>query len=300
MMKREVSIVTGWGGHLGTGHVQRMAALACHINRNTPFRAHLVCESRPGFIPDSLNGIIAGEIRPDSAFIIRDKRDSTLREMDELKALGRVIAIDDCGPGREQADLAIDLLPNLKYSIYDRDLFIFGFTFADSVMKLGASVISKDIDFAVYCGLNSPRQNIDFICSLLPEKSTCAVLAGDRSYLSQDGVMTPLKRSYAETLISAKVLVSHFGITLYEGRISGCRLIAINPTEYHSRLSDIAGGGLDLVNLGVIDAVDPSPARSAISGSLTAGIFPGMEPRSINGAIQKGLELFMSRIRSFF
>lgn len=298
MNKREISIVTGWGGHLGTGHVQRMANLACHINSHTPFRAYLVCETKPDFLPDSFNDMVSNEIRTDSAFIIRDMRDSSLRDMDDLKCHGRVVAIDDCGPGREQADLALDLLPNLKHSIYDKNLFIFGFTFADSVMKLDAATISKDIDFAIYCGVNPPRRTIEAITSLLPEKCSFAILAGGRSMLSQYGITGPLKLSYAETLMSSKVLICYFGITLYEGHASGCRLITINPTDYHSRLSDIAAAGLDLVNLGVIDAIDPSSARSAMSGSLTAGASLSIAPSEIIGANRKGLDLFMSRLQS--
>ncbi|HOT43275.1 MAG TPA: hypothetical protein PLM53_00945 [Spirochaetota bacterium] len=300
MIKREVSIVTGWGGHLGTGHVQRMASLAFHINRHTPLKAYLVCERKPGFLPELFDDCIVNAIRPDSAFIIRDKRDSTISDMEALQSHGRVIAIDDCGPGRGQADLAIDLLPNLQYSSYDKDLFIFGFTFADSVMKLGVRTVTKDIDFAVYCGISPPQRTIAAITALIPVKYSYAVLAGATQTLFKDGTAEPLNKSYAEILMSSKVLITHFGITLYEGLISGCKIITINPTEYHSRLSDIAGDGIDLVNLGVIDAIDPSQARSAISGSLTAVGSSAVAPPEINEAIKTGLDLFISRIRPFF
>ncbi len=299
MIKREVSIVTGWGDHLGTGHIQRMANLAHHINRHTSLRAFLVCEEIPGSLPKTFIDIITNSIRPGSIFIIRDKRDSTIREMEELKSHCRVIAIDDCGPGRELADLSIDLLPNLKFSISENKLFIYGFTFTDSIMRLGYSSVQKNIDYAIYCGNSPSREVIDRILSLIPKNNSCVILTGDGYSLLKDGASEPLHKSYAETLLSARVLITHFGITLYEGHIAGCRLITVNPTDYHSRLSDKVRDDLDLINLGVIDAIDPAQARSALSESSLNTVPGSMLPSDIHIVIQKGLEMFLSRLQTF-
>ncbi len=299
MIQREVSIVTGWGGHLGTGHVQRMANLALYINQHTSLRAFLVCDKKPGFLPEPFNDIITNTIRPGSIFIIRDKRDSSIREMEELKGHSRVIAIDDCGPGRNLCDMPIDLLPNLHYSISKKELFIYGFTFADSIRRLGSSPVHKNLDYTVYCGINPSSPAIDMILSLIPKNCSCAILAGEDSSLLKNGDIIPLQTSYAETLLSAKILITHFGITLYEGHIAGCRLITINPTDYHARLSDIIKDDLGLINLGVIDDIEPVQARSAISEFSRNAFSDCIDPLSIVKTVHDGLDMFLSRIQSF-
>lgn len=299
MKKRIVSIITGWGGNLGTGHLQRMANLADYINRNSDFRAVITCERIPGILPTALRSICSDTLNPDSIIIIRDKRDSGIDEMENLKRVSPVIAIDDCGAGRERADHVIDLLPNLTYSIYNKDQFIYGYNFTDSIRRLGNRRITKGIDYALYCGCDPSSRTIDFILSLIPEHSSCAILGGDDSRLRIQGTMEPLRTSYAETLLSSRILISHFGITLYEGYRAGCRLLSINPTAYHSLLSDKAAIDLGLVNLGTMDDIDPVHARSVVSDSSRSLAIDSMDPADINAAIEKGLALVMSSLQSF-
>ena len=296
MKTKELSILTGWGGPLGTGHMQRMAAFADHVNRHTSLRAFLVCDRAPDFLPPQFKELFSDTIRPGSGIIIRDKRDSETLEMKELKAHARLIAVDDCGPGRDMADLAIDLLPNLKYSINTKELFLYGYAFADSVRQLDRRPVTKDIDYALYCGNNPSPHTVDFFLSLIPEHTCCALLAGNASRLIIQGAEKPLRGSYAETLLSSNVLISHFGITLYEGSAAGCRLIAINPTDYHSRLCEIAKDDLALTNLGVLDAMDPGYARNVIADASLKRMPDRMDTAAILTIIDRGIETFLSRI----
>ncbi len=299
MLNPELSIITGWGDHLGTGHFQRMANLANYINAHTTMRAFIVSECIPGFIPNHLSDCFAHTIRPGCRLIIRDKRDSTIEEMTSLKQTCKVITVDDCGPGRELADCAIDLLPNLKYSITKKSLFIYGYTFSDSIRRLGNKPILKDIDYALYSGINPSRTIVDCVLSLVPVKSSCAVLAGDASFIMSKGVKRPLGRSYAETLLSSRVLISHFGITLYEGQLAQCRLIAMNPTEYHSDLSDRAGSELNCINIGATGSMDITKAGAVLSEALDDGIPETINPAEIHKKIEEGLLMFTSHLRSF-
>ncbi|MBP7734768.1 MAG: hypothetical protein KA369_02220 [Spirochaetes bacterium] len=299
MLNTELSIVTGWGNHLGTGHIQRMATLADYINSHTSMRAFIVSEGIPEFIPGHLHDCRSRTIRPGKGIIIRDKRDSRIDEMTMLKENGRVITVDDCGPGRDLADRAIDLLPNLNYSINQKGLFIYGYSFSDSIRRLGNQTIRKDIDYALYCGIHPSREIVDFFLSLVPEKSSCAILAGEASFLMNNGVKMPLVKSYAETLLSTRILISHFGITLYEGQIAQCRLVTINPTEYHSQLSDKAASDLHCINLGVIGDIDREKARATLSKAMGDDVPESINPAKISDAIEEGLDLFMSQIQPF-
>jgi hypothetical protein len=291
-----ISIVTGWGGNLGTGHIQRMANLVDYLNRNTRYRASIVCSGKPDFFPDSLKRCLLPVINAASACIIRDMRDSAHDEMLDLKKYGRTIAVDDCGPGRDLSDLEIDLLPNLNYSISQKDLFIYGYNFTESMRRLEDKPVDRSIDAALYCGYNPPRETVKAFMSMLPADCSCALLGGSDSTLIRKGVPAKLDKSYAETLLSSRVLVSHFGISLYEGHAAGCRLFSINPTLYHSRLSDIARNDINLTNFGILNDSSPDTARSAIAAALEEKETPDIRPAEVLVTIERGMELFYKKI----
>jgi hypothetical protein len=300
-MRRQIaSIVTGWGSRLGTGHIQRMGSLADYLERKKNIRV-FICTDQSAEIPlPALSAKVLPYIHPGSVSIIRDKRDSSIDEMLNLKRYARVITIDDCGPGRDFADLAIDLLPNLKYSIHTKKLFIYGSGFTGSIKRLEGRIIEKTIDCAVYSGYKPPRETVDFLLSLVPSGAVCAHLCGEASVLLKNGITTPLQMSYAEALLSTKVLISHFGITLYEGHIAGCHLVSVNPTKYHSRLADNAGNEIGIINLGLREGFDLVHARDIISGLIHEPPAGKTNPAAIADLIEKGLELFYNQIAPFF
>jgi spore coat polysaccharide biosynthesis predicted glycosyltransferase SpsG len=294
-----VSIVTGWGDHLGAGHIQRMASLAEFLNRKKSVRAFLISREKPAFLPSSIYNYIEPEIKPGIACIIRDMRDSTIDDMLKLKKNHRVIAIDDCGPGRNIADLAIDLLPNPAHAIYKKEQFIYGYNFIDSIRCLDGHKVTKTIDCAIYCGFNPPRETVKFLLSLMPARATCAILSGTNSLLFENGVSSPLSKSHAEILLSSNMLITHFGITLYEGYISGCRLMSINPTEYHSKLADIATKDIGVINLGISGTLEADQARNSISDVMQNPIRSRTDPAAVLEKIEQGLEEFYSGIMPF-
>jgi len=294
-----VSIITGWGEDLGVGHIQRMASLADFLNRKKYARAFLISHEKPEFLPSSIYDYISPEIEPGTTCIIRDIRDSNMDDMLNLKKNHKVIVVDDCGPGRNIADLAIDLLPNLKYANHKKELFIHGYNFTDSIRRLDGRHIAKTIDCAIYCGINPSRETVAFYLSLIPHHSTCAILSGNNSLLFKDGELSSLLKSHAEILLSSIMLISHFGITLYEGYIAGCRLLSINPTEYHSQLSDIATKEIGVINLGISSTIKIDQARSNISDIMQNPILDRINPAIVLEKIERGLEEFHSRIRPF-
>jgi len=294
-----VSIISGWGEHLGTGHIQRMASLAEFLSRKKSIRTFIISREIPEFLPSTIGRYIIPEINPETTCIIRDMRDSTIDDMRELKKNHRVIAIDDCGPGRNSADCAIDLLPNLTHAVHSKELFIYGYNFIDSIRRLDRQDIAKTIDCAVYCGLNPSREAVDFYLSLMPPRATCAILSCNNSLLFKNGEAAPILKSHAEIVLSSIMLISHFGITLYEGYIAGCRLVSINPTEYHSRLADRAAKDIGLKNLGISGALQADAARISISDMIRNPILPRINPAAVVEKIDKGLENFYSRIAPF-
>jgi spore coat polysaccharide biosynthesis predicted glycosyltransferase SpsG len=299
MRHNVVSIITGWGQHLGAGHIQRMASLTYFLNRKKKVRTFIINHKRPEFLPSSIYKYVSPEIGPHTTCIIRDIRDSTINDMRDLKNNYRVIAVDDCGPGRNIADLAIDLLPNLTYTIHKRELFIYGYNFADSIRRLNRKNIAKTIDCTIYCGFNPSRETVDFFLSLIPSRSTCVILSGKNSLLYKDGELSPLFKSHAEILLSSIMLISHFGVTLYEGHIAGCRLLSINPTEYHSQLADRAKKDIGITNLGVSGSIDPDNARTSISTAIKNPVTDKINSATVLEKIENGLEEFYLKIQPF-
>jgi hypothetical protein len=281
------------------GHIQRMASLADFLNRKKHAQAFLISNEKPEFLPSLIYDYISPEIEPGTTCIIRDIRDSNIDDIRNLKKNHKVIAVDDCGPGRNIADLAIDLLPNLTYAINNKELFIYGYNFADSIRRLNRKHIAKTIDCTIYCGLNPSSDTVAFFLSLIPPHSTCAILSGNNSLLFKDGELSSLLKSHAEILLSSIMLISHFGITLYEGYIAGCRLLSINPTEYHSQLADIATKEIGVINLGISSTIKIDQARSNISTAMKNPFTDTINSAIVLEKIEKGLEEFYSRIQPF-
>ena len=299
MQHRIVSIVTGWGSGLGTGHVQRMASLASFLNRSKGISAFLVAGRKPDFLPFELHDCFLPSIKPGTGCIIRDMRDSSEEEMRELKKIGSVVTIDDCGPGRRMADAAIDLLPNPENRDHKKESFIYGYNFIDSLRKLNEEHIEKNLDALLYCGYKPAAETVDFIHSLIPRNKICAVLHGMETSIISGGMAISLSQSYAETILSARVLISHFGIALYEGYACGCRLVCVNPTGYHSQLADIAGNDIDAVNLGLLSEVDRGKAQEIISNLIDNPTADRIDPRAVCEKIEAGLERFYEDIKPY-
>ncbi|MBN2157956.1 MAG: hypothetical protein JW807_01080 [Spirochaetes bacterium] len=291
-----ISIITGWGDGLGTGHLQRMATLSDYLARKTSIRPFILGIHEPELLPSPLRDRLSQDVVPGSSCIIRDRRDSTIEEMLRLKEHGPVLAVDDCGPGRDRADRAVDLLPNLDRPVPDKRLFIYGYNFTKSVRQFGNRGIEKNIDIALYPGYSSDKNTVDTLLSLVPATCTCALLAGENSRLIKNGTSSPLASSYAEALISAKVLVSHFGVTLYEGHLAGCRLVSINPTSYHSMLADRAKTEFEMANLGILSDVDRDFARSVILSAINNPPVRSIHPADMLATIEKGLDGFYRAI----
>ncbi len=293
-----ISIITGWGKTLGTGHIQRMTALAEFLYRKKKLRCGINCCRAPGLLPASTRHFFHTSGDVTGGWILRDKRDSTVEEISSLKKRGRVIVIDDCGEGRTAADACIDLLPNLKFNQQEKQSFIYGYNFIEALRKSDKPKINKNIDVAVYAGYDPSVETIQALRSLLPPRSTCVILSGKNQVLLQNDVEKRLKRTYAEILAASKVLISHFGISLYEGFIARCRLVTANPTEYHSQLADKVSIDLGVSNIGILNSADRVRTRELISHFILSPLAEAVSPEKILEKTSKCLENFYSLLLS--
>jgi spore coat polysaccharide biosynthesis predicted glycosyltransferase SpsG len=298
-----IAIIASFGKELGNGHIQRMTSLLWFLNTRKNTTAFLISDKIPDFLPADLRKYIKSNIDFLPDLIIRDMRDSSEEEINLLKKSAKVIVVDDMGPGRRTADLAIDILPNpdkaeTEEISNDGSTFIYGYNFLSAVIDLKGKQIKKDLDFALYPGNNPDPEYINYLTSLLPDNSAYTVLNGRESYLIREGKKTDTKeKAYAETILSSKVIISHFGITLYEGAISGCRLVSINPTQYHSMLSEKAKKFLPLANLGEFSNINKVRARTLIRETIDGHSCDYINAQDVYNKIISGLEYFYKLIR---
>jgi spore coat polysaccharide biosynthesis predicted glycosyltransferase SpsG len=305
MKAKSIAILTGSGAELGTGHMQRMTSLMIHLNRREYANAYIITDKIQHSITDSLSQYFKTDFQGAPDLIIRDKRDSSIEEMTKLREISRVIAVDDAGEGRPFAYHIIDLLPNHLIDSErtkhhpQKDLFIYGYNFLSSLTELAGMRIEKTIDFTIYPGSDADEHRLNLIISLLPVESNFAMMTGKHSYAMRHGRKYPIaQNSYGEIILSSRVVISHFGIMLYEAHLAGCTPIAINPTSYHSELSDMAAESINLINLGEYGSLNKTSSSEIIKETLNHTSDEAVPVDEVLNRMEKNIDNFIGYIKS--
>ena len=116
-------------------------------------------------------------------------------------------------------------------------------------------MIAKDVDVAIYAGYKPDPDVIEDIRSAIPADASVVLFScGRPSLLSEKKV--PVDAGYTDLLLRSRVLITHFGITMYEGDLAGCRILAVNPSPYHSELTGMVTGNLNVISAGEYGNID--------------------------------------------
>lgn len=269
-----ILLLTDQNPSLGSGHLQRMLFLLKYLNQTG--RKTLLHLPEAAFdnakltdiIPNGLLEFITNRMPRETTLIVRDKRDSTEAEIKSLQKTARIAVIDDRGDGRAFADTVVDLLPHPQHAFeraaYHPEAFIYGHEFANSVMDLDKSILEKNISFVVYGGYRPGKEQTIRLLSMLPKELKGILLTGSE-YLSIENGRPAAKTNihYAELILSARVLISHFGMTMYEAALGGASLVALNPSEYHNRLCENAPE-LNIIHKELLERADQESIRRII------------------------------------
>ena len=300
MTYKTITIVTDCGRDLGSGHLQRMLSLLWHLNSKKNIKAFITGKNIRVYIPDELKSFVTQAINPLSDLIIRDMRDSSQEEILKLKSIAPVMVIDDLGEGRNTADHRINLLPNLVDPIESNsgmELFIYGYNFITSAGAISDHFIEKDIDVLFYPGFHQDREYREKIISLIPAQASYSVLDNDGSYvIMKENSGTASGRSYSRMLLSGRSVITHFGITLFEAAVSGCSIIAVHPTKYHSDLAEKTKSFFSIENCGVYDSLDYHHAADAVRRGIDDSRNKIISPRKVYLKILNNLNNFSSLI----
>ncbi len=294
----DVLIITGKDACLGGGHFQRMAALLWRLRTKYYVHACMFVSQSDGKFPVELEKWRVEKIHP-ARLIVRDMRDSEKDEIHKLKKMGSVCVIDDRGKGRMIADLRVDLLPHFeKTDDAVKGSFLYGYNFIQNLEALSGESIEKKIDVAIYEGFSGDAR--DYLLSLIPEKLSFCLLGGVKPLCGIKGGNHKCEDdNYARLLCASKVALSHFGIFLYEAHAAHCRPIAVNPTEYHSAISDCAMDDLDLINIGVRETFDSTKAKEAILASAQNPWCTAVESEEVLRKVLQSADDFIEYLLKF-
>jgi len=263
-MKR-IAIITGAGPTLGTGHLQRMALLAHYLQADGNYEVNLVTEA---LLPDELEDLRHSEVSQTTSLIIRDMRDSDKDEMDRLQKIAPVLALDDAGPGGSLADHRLNLLPSPPGAQNDRDynpsLFLYGYNFARSLKKLENRQLQRSIDLVIYPGANPSEKTLARYRDLIPSGKSAGFFYNNLFQVTgSQSLPQKLENSFAGILLSSRVLLTYFGISLFEGHAAGCRLGVLDPGDYHNSLTSQIDWST-LYNLGTWQDIDTKKVKTEI------------------------------------
>ena len=297
-MKR-IALLSRWGEGYGMGHVQRICSLYAFLELRGIEPVIISGDAIPSDI--SARKFRKTEYMSDSFdLVIRDMRDSSEQDISALKRKAPVVVVDDIGEGRKKADLAIDLLPNLVFPFEKKSAFpfIYGYNFSREIELFENSDIRKTIDFCVYAGAVKDPAYEEFLRRCLPDGATAVILNGGK----MTGVNIEQRllegMSYPLPLLCSRNLISHFGISLFEGALCGCRLYAVNPSAYHSDLCSAAQPMIHIENFGVYPQIDSQQMKNRLKEAL-AGRTRAVDIGHVKESIRSGLDLFYDRIKPF-
>jgi len=302
MGKRNILIVTGTGGALGTGHLQRMLALAVHLNATDSFSVKIFLKQNY-FPPDeSFKNLLTDIIPENTDLIIRDMRDSNMEEILDLKKIAPVLVIDDSGYGYSVMDYKVTLLPvpsEVNKPVKpDTSMFLYGYNFTRGIESLAEKIFSeRDIDVAVYAGSNPSQELVAAIKKAIPETANSVLLTRKEPVLLTGNVLFS-DTDYTEILCRTKIMVTHFGLTMFEANTCGCLIAALNPSAYHGALTEIISKEFNILYNSEYNFFSPEHLRNVIEKALKNFTDKKVSVNYIIEEINKGMNNFTTYVKN--
>jgi len=246
----------------GTGHLRRVIDIALGLkdiryaiyvkNKNT---IKDVAVNLLQKLPDQL---IVDEIPKDVALIVLDNFRSSSIEVENLKKLAPIVAIDEGGEGRGEVDFLIDILPSLKIEETKENLRYKANIEDASFIKLPSK---RRIEAEKKKGKIIPKKSKVLVClggedvnkKAIPIANALSVIGFQVSVIQPNLSFKDIPHvekniktyktieNLRERLHEWNIVVTHYGFTAFEALAAGCLVLLISPTEYHYKLSLMAG-----------------------------------------------------------
>ncbi len=279
---KQITIITDAGPALGTGHLQRMMLLAHYLKADGNYEVNLVTKAP---LPDELEDLRRSSVSKKTSLIIRDMRDSDAKEMDWLKKTAPVLALDDAGPGGGLANHRLNLLPSppgtRKDHDYNPSLFLCGYNFARSLHELKNREFHRSIDLVIYPGSRPSQKILARYRDLVPIDRSAGFFYNNRFHITgSQSLPQKFENTFAGILLSSRVLLTYFGISLFEGHAAGCRLGVLDPGDYHNSLTSQLEWPT-LHNLGTWHSINTEKVKTEIGRIIGEAENNPSEPKKI-------------------
>ncbi len=181
--------------------------------------------------------------------IVSDMRDTTKKDMHKLKRRAPVISIDDMGAGKDLSCVSINSLPLVGdfYSNYHGPEYI---VIGNDIKHVTPLPFHKKEGVIVSFGGSDPSNLTGYITSILESlRIKPRIIRGPFYHHNMSGLKGEIIEAPVDLydLINrAKVLITSFGITMYEAFFLKTPVVLFNHSKYHYELAK----KIPVINLG--------------------------------------------------
>ncbi len=275
----------------GTGHIRRLSGLVAelapswrcilYIPLHSPLIGSVTKEARP----------YVTHVLPESAYlVVLDRFRTSVSEMADFRNIGPVVALDEGGTSRNQADYLLDVIPSLPLSPCGPNLADVAFL-PLPLRRREKTVSSVSSALVVAGGENAIGYALPVAAILASMDLEVTVIDPSATGLSKHEkgytVSGPVQ-GLRERLCHYDLVVTHYGFTAFEALAAGSRVILFSPSQYHYKLGKKAG-------FSVLPCGKPEP--TAFRAILAKGIkVPGfINPSSAQKRLSDAIGSLLAR-----
>ncbi len=192
--------------------------------------------------------------------IVSDMRNTGRREMAALNRIAPVLSIDDCGPGGELSFITMYTLPALNSvhgNLQGTDYLILN----EKIRTLQTSDAVKSIGVLVSFGGEDPFNLTGYVTSVLNSIGITPVVVTGPLYRHKtvEGECRVVHNpsDLFELISQSEVLITSFGMTMYEAFYLRTPVVLFNHSRYHFILAE----KVQAVNLGYFGGIEKQDFR---------------------------------------
>lgn len=247
----------------GTGHLRRTIDIITGISKDIRCAIYVkdkedVKKRFESLLQDLPKDILIDQLPQDTFLIVLDNFKTNLTEMQRLKHIAPVVALDEGGEGRPLADFLLDVLPSLKIektkdslrylpNIEDATFIQLPLHRKTEIYKKQNKIVPKHTSvLVVFGGEDAKNQALPVGKTLSEMGFKVTVVAPNLSFEEIANCSQKIKtysniENLKEKLYEWDIIVTHYGFTAFESLAAGCLVLLLSPTPYHYQLGVMQG-----------------------------------------------------------
>ncbi len=245
--EKKILCVVTYNKDIGSGHLKRTLRLLSLLGN----QSYLYVPSPEAIRLITLLGISLPESRicsrPDQDgpwdLIILDNYQTSIEEAEKWLNLARVVALDEGGPARSILPYLIDTLPTLPSAGIPNE---YETGYLDLPVFSGKRTYPPERILVTFGGIDqaqlTERIGLMLDSNNIPPQQWCVTKGPffSRTF-AWPGIKILDNPNIREILPEFDLVITHFGLTAFEAVASGANVVLLNPSQYHEKLSQIAG-----------------------------------------------------------